>query len=168
MLRLEHLLWYWTHSQSFNFDFYWQLVHVSGTSQSLRVTMSGRDFTRPKVSVQERAVTQYRFRNSFSMHWPTSLVSCEQRTLIEDPRDSSGRVALTKLLSPLLDCSSVHQKFRQPDKEEWCKMKSGAKWGKEKERGNLSPNFPAPFTHLICPPPPHHPPSIWIPETHNS
>ena len=42
------------------------------------------------------------------MHWPTSLVSCEQRTLIKDPRDSSGRVALTKLLSPLLDCSSVH------------------------------------------------------------
>ena len=32
----------------------------------------GRDFTRPKVSVQERAVTQYRFRNGIAMHCPTS------------------------------------------------------------------------------------------------
>ena len=33
-------------------------------------------------------------------------------------------------------------------------MKSGAKWRKKKERGNFSPNFPALFTHLLCPPPP--------------
>ena len=44
-------------------------------------------------------------------------------------------------------------------------MKGGAKREKEKERGNFSPNFPAPFTHLVCPPPP---PPIWIPETHHS
>ena len=33
-------------------------------------------------------------------------------------------------------------------------MKGGAKREKEKERGNFSPNFPAPFTHLVCPSPP--------------
>ena len=40
-------------------------------------------------------------------------------------------------------------------------MKGGAKREKEKERGNFSPNFPAPFTHLVCPPPP--PPPLFCP-----